>query len=123
MSALNYQLFVVLHEFDGRAVWITDVYDSLSGVRTRPKSLRFTGSFPTRRVDRAQNRVEIIDDERDVREANIAGPQIDIPLTLERRENRPRKISPRFAPRSTLCIGPAGVSGTPYQYLFLPRPC
>ena len=75
-----------LHKLNGRAIRIANVNDAFAGIRTRLKSLRFTSSFPTRRVDRAQNRVEIIDDERDVHEANIAGPQIDIPLTLERRE-------------------------------------
>jgi hypothetical protein len=48
--------------------------------------LRFTSSFPTGCLDRAENRAEILHDERDVHEANIAGPTIDIPFTLERRE-------------------------------------
>jgi len=44
-------------------------------------------SLPTRCVDRAQkSAVEIIDDERDVHEANIAGPKVHIPFTLGRRE-------------------------------------
>src|SRR5207244_5561073 len=89
LSALNYQPSTSsweLHKLNRRAIGIANVNDAFASVRTRPKSLRFTRSFPTRRVDRAQNRVEIIDDERDVHEANIAGPQIAIPLTLARRE-------------------------------------
>src|SRR6266480_4250686 len=76
----------LLHEFDGRAVWIADVYDPLSRVRTRQKRLGFTGSFPTVRGDGAQNRVEIIDDESDMYETDVAWPQTDMPFMLGRRE-------------------------------------
>src|SRR2546429_1109375 len=76
----------LLHEFDGGAIWIADVYDSFTGIRTRLKSLRFTGSFPTGRVDGAQDRVEIIDGEGDMYETDVAWPQTDMPFTLGRRE-------------------------------------
>src|SRR5206468_7855736 len=42
-----------LHKLNGRAIGIANVNDAFAGVRTRPKSLRFTGSLPTRSVDRA----------------------------------------------------------------------
>jgi len=38
--------------------------------------LRFTSRFPTGRLDRAQNCVEIIDDERDVYVSDVAWPEI-----------------------------------------------
>ena len=71
-----------LHKFDGRAIWIANVNDALSGVGTGLKSLRFTSRFPAGRVDRAQNCVEIINYERHVHEANVAGAKIDVPFTL-----------------------------------------
>src|SRR5438045_9164048 len=62
----------LLHEFNGRAVWIAEVHDPLSRVRTRPKSLGFTGSFPTGRVDGAQDRVEMIDSKSAMHETDVA---------------------------------------------------
>jgi len=78
--------FRQLHKLDGRAIWITNVNDALSGVGTGLKSLRFTSSLPAGRVNRAQNCVEIMNDERHVHEANIAGAKIDVRFTLQRRE-------------------------------------
>ena len=78
--------FLRLHKLDGRAIWIANVNDAFSGVGTGLKSLRFASSFPAGRVDRAQNCVEIINDERHVHEANIAGAEIDTPFTLAWRE-------------------------------------
>src|SRR5439155_1586645 len=74
----------LLHEFDGCAIWIANVYDSFTGIRTRLKSLRFTGSFPTGRVDRAQNRGQIIDDKGNMHRTAVAWPKIDMPFTVGR---------------------------------------
>jgi hypothetical protein len=72
--ALNYRLSTIncgwrLHKLDGGAIWIANVNDALSGVGTGLKSLRFTGRFPAGRVDRAQEGVDIINDERHVHKA------------------------------------------------------
>src|SRR4029077_6775736 len=89
----------LLHEFDGRAVRIADVYDALASVRTRLKSLRFTSRFPTGCVDRPQNRVEIFDDERDVHGTGVAGTQISLPFTISR-----SKIFEQFDFVTTRCF-------------------
>src|SRR5947199_8952872 len=72
----------LLHEFDGRAVWIADVHDPLSRVRTRLKRLGFTVSFPTGRVDGAQDRVEIMDVKGGMYEDDGAWPHTGMPFTL-----------------------------------------
>src|SRR5881394_2426701 len=77
-SRLSTVLMLRLHKLNGRTIGITNVNDAFAGVRARLKSLGFTGSFPTRRVDGAQNRVEIIDNKGDMYEADVAWLQTDM---------------------------------------------
>ena len=56
-----------------------------AGVRTLGQRLRFAGSFPTRRGNFFQHRIEIVHCQRDVDMTNVARSKIDI-LPICRRE-------------------------------------
>jgi len=60
-----------LHEFDGRPVRIADVDHASAGVRASRKRLRFAGGYPTRRGNRFQNGVEIVDGPRKLKERHL----------------------------------------------------
>jgi hypothetical protein len=65
-----------LHKLDGCPIGVANVDDARTCIRTRFKSLRSTGSFPTGRGNRVQHSVEIIDRQRHMDRPDIAGSEI-----------------------------------------------
>ncbi len=65
-----------LHELDGRAIRITHVNDALPGVRSRFEDLRFASGFPSRSSDFFQDRIEIINEQSNMKVSDIARTKI-----------------------------------------------
>ena len=74
-----------LHELDGCAIRVANVDNALSGVRARFERLRFAGGFPTGCCDFVQHPLEIVNEQRDVHEADIARSKIS-GFAIRRRE-------------------------------------
>jgi len=89
--ALNTQLMAInsligwLHELNGSPIRIANVDDPLPGARTDFERLRFAGGFPTGCCDFVQHPLEIVNEQRDVHEADIARSKIS-GFAIRRRE-------------------------------------
>jgi len=64
------------HEFDRRAVGITNVNDALAGIRTGFERLRFASRFPTGGHDPLEHDIQVVDNERNVDVPDIARPNV-----------------------------------------------